>query len=130
MGSPDVALVRTNLGLVELERDHFERAQEVFRASCEALRESGREGYAIFSIAGLMACAAEGAEWDDLRAMLSEYALARDASGMVDEDLARPLARAARAARAAEQNTLADRLDELARQQFEALGLSDELEGR
>ena len=123
MQSPDADLVRVNLGLVEFERGRLERAREVFRVAAQALRQSGRAGYAVFADAGLVACAAECGDWDELEELLAELESALAAGGLVDEDLARPLVRATRAARAADRSELAARLAGLARHQLEVLGL-------
>jgi len=123
MQSPDADLVRVNLGLVEFERGRLERAREVFRVAAQALRHSGRAGYAVFADAGLIACAAECGDWDELEELLAELESALAVGGLVDEDLARPLVRATRAARAADRSELAARLAGLARHQLEVLGL-------
>ncbi|MBX7192570.1 MAG: protein kinase [Sandaracinaceae bacterium] len=109
LGSSDLAVVQTNLGMVALLERDVPRARALFEQAYATFRATGREGYLCFVHLELLACCAWSREWErfDEHCTAAETILAR--TGLADEDLA------VTAELAAEHAARAGQLDRAAR---------------
>lgn len=123
-GSGTSVVPRLNLGLVELSRRRFESAREVLEALLADVERTGQRGLHGCALVALLPCYAANETWlrfDEARARAR--VLVRS-TGMIDADLAWPLALAAELCERKGEPRRARAAHALAYRQYRALGVA------
>jgi serine/threonine protein kinase/tetratricopeptide (TPR) repeat protein len=125
IGSADVAVAESSLGVVHLLRGDFGRATACLEEAHARFEAEGREGYLVFSHMLLLSCWASARDWErfDAHCAAVEAALAK--TGLADDDLELGARLAEDAARRGGAQGRAERVGSIARAQRAALGMPE-----
>jgi serine/threonine protein kinase/tetratricopeptide (TPR) repeat protein len=117
-----------NRGLICLQRDDHERAQETFEDCLTTLTQSGQEVLQTYCHLGLLSCAAYSRDWHAFDHHLSCADRVLTKTGAADRDLAWPAERGGDRAVAEGERKRAERAWLIALAQWEQIGATDQAE--
>jgi serine/threonine protein kinase/tetratricopeptide (TPR) repeat protein len=127
IGSGDVAVPESNLGLLLLMRDEYDEARPILERALESFTKAGQRSLVAALIASLLPCVAQSGDWRAWNTHLDELTELLDQTGTVNVDIAWSAERAGDLCLAAGESEKAAAAFEIALAQWEALGRSQEV---
>ncbi len=121
IGSGEADFVRLNLAMIQLENGDYGTARPLFSELVRAFRESGQQALAAQAIAGFLASAAGGGDWQHWNEGLDEVEALFEATGVRAPMATRALSILARLAADADKPEILDRARALAREQSKGI---------
>lgn len=126
IGSPK-AIAQTNLATIQVKQGDPEEAEKLFLQASDFFESTGRKMFQIVATAGLMACAAERGWWGNIREHLETLEDFLANGDNAEHDLADLLEFSGDRLKEADRYAFAERVLELARRQWEQLGVTERL---
>jgi len=126
IGSPK-AIAQTNLAMIQVRQGNPEEAEKLFLQARDFFESTGRKMFQIVATAGLLACAAEREWWGNIREHVETLEDALSSRDEAEHDLADLLEFAGDRLEEGDRRAFAERILELARRQWEQLGVTERL---